>query len=323
MVKDLQLGQRYREEFLVKNLSLGTTKFNKPMARFELWDSTGFIPAVTFISEDQFPKDGQVQMVTGMFEEYQGNRQMKVSTIDPRVSPKESDELFVVVSTFPTQELWDKICKVVSEMKCKDIQAVAADLLFKQGYEEGFKTSPAATNIHHAFVGGLLEHTAQMCETAEKLFELPYYADKLNKDLCMFGVLVHDMCKICEYKQTAGFKKTVQGILVPHIPMMGAMIFETANKLGVPEVIRDHMIHVVLAHHGKLEYGSPVVPATPEAGFVHYIDMLHANIFGWVQKIEASPQSENIKHFENTLVTQRFDTILKACEEAEKDITGF
>jgi 3'-5' exoribonuclease len=172
--------------------------------------------------------------------------------------------------------------------------------------------------MHHAFQGGLLEHTLQMTECADALLKLPFF-EPLNRDLCLFGILFHDFGKIFEYHPDHGFKKTIQGVLVPHIPMMGALIFETCNKFGVPEIIRDHLVHVVLAHHMQLAWGSPVIPAVPEAAFVHYVDNLHGTVFGWLQKIEAnkSSGSEILTKWDgvnSALLATPFTTILKTVE---------
>ena len=226
----------------------------------------------------------------------------------------ESDEDFIAISKYPVGQMWGVITEVLTNFESNYFGSVASDIMLNQGYTEAFQTGPAASGMHHAFVSGLLEHTSQMCQTALKLFELPFYSEALNKDLCLFGILFHDFCKIMEYHPGAGFKRTLQGILVPHIPMMGALIFETCNKFGVPEVIRDHMMHVVLAHHGQQAWGSPVDMAIPEAAFVHYLDHLHGDVFGWIQKIEAASKEETTKSLSRTLVVPRFSDILKTCE---------
>jgi 3'-5' exoribonuclease len=172
--------------------------------------------------------------------------------------------------------------------------------------------------MHHAFKGGLLEHTLQMLQTGETLLKLPFYAEVLNKDLCLFGLMMHDFSKIFEYSPTAGFKKTIHGVLVSHIPKTACLIELSADKFGVPDEIKDHLQHVVLAHHGCLEYGSPVDMATPEAMFVHYIDNLHGDIFGVVQKMatEVPAGAEIWKHpvTRKNLVVKRFNEVLKEYE---------
>ena len=312
--RDIQPNQNVTLEGMVSgDVVTNAAKNGRQYSRFTLSDKSGSIDAMLFESEDRVPKTGVVYTVAGRTELYQGKLQIKVREIGPRTTVGDDD--FLKVSEFPVDEMWGVITRVISEMESTWIAQVASDIMLRPGYVEAFQTSPAATGMHHAFIGGLLEHTSQMCLTAEKLFELPFYAENLNKDLCLFGILFHDWAKLLEYDPGAGFKKTIQGMLVPHIPYCGAMIFESANKLGVPEVVRDHLMHVVLAHHGQVAWGSPVDMAIPEAAFVHYIDHLHGDVFGWLQKIESKPGEELIKHTGRTLLGQRFSDILRACEE--------
>ena len=313
MVKDLKIGDQVQSDFLLKDIEVGKTSRGSQYLRCTLLDKSGTLPGVMWDAEGRVPTPG-IYSVTGICNDYKGRPQVKMEALGPRASL--TDEDFMAVSQFPVDQMWDTVCNAIIRMSNIHIRTVATHIMHEQGYEEGFKSSPAATSMHHAFVGGLLEHTSQMVETAEALFGLPFYRNSLNKDLCMFGIIFHDFCKMMEYQQTAGFKKTIQGILVPHIPLMGALIFETCNKFEVPEVVRDHMMHVVLAHHGCQEYGSPVEMAIPEAAFVHHIDNLHGDVFGWIQKIATNDQIDSVRHMQRTLVTQRFDAILKACDEA-------
>jgi len=314
MIAEIKLGDQVQADFLLKDIDIGKTSRGSQYLRCTLVDKSGTLPGVMWDADGRIPTPG-IYNVTGTCNDYKGRPQVKIDAMGPRQST--TDEDFIAVSQFPVEGMWQKICGFVDALENPHIRVVATDLMYHQGYEEGFKSSPAATSMHHAFVGGLLEHTSQMCEMANELFKLSFVAQSLNKDLCMFGLLFHDFCKMMEYQQTAGFKKTLQGILVPHIPMMGAMIFETANRHAVPEVIRDHLMHVVLAHHGKIEYGSPVDMAIPEAAFVHHIDNLHGDVYGWIQKIATNDQVEHVRHLQRTLVTTRFDAILKQCEETD------
>ncbi|NBO55884.1 MAG: HD domain-containing protein, partial [Actinobacteria bacterium] len=228
-----------------------------------------------------------------------------------------TDEEFDRVSQFPVDEMWSRIVSAIVGMQNAQIRDIASDIMFGQGLEEAFKKAPAASSMHHAFQAGLLEHTSQMVEIAHKLFELPFIRNALNKDLCVFGILFHDFGKIFEYEHTGGFKHTIQGRLVPHIPMTAAIIFETANKLAVSEIVRDHLMHVVLAHHGKVEHGSPVDMAVPEAAFVHYVDNLHGDVYGWIQKMEET-KNETVKHGSRHIITKRFDAILTELSVEDK-----
>ncbi len=305
-VHSLQAGQQVDEDYLLRDVKTGTTKRGTPFIRCLLCDKSGSLVAVFWNWDGKEIPSGVVR-VRGRVDEYQGSPQIVIETISKREST--SDENFIKTTRYSVEKMWDQIVNAVYDMKNDHIRNVAYDLLLKQGYHEAFKTCPAATTMHHAFQGGLLEHTHQMVEMARSLFRLKFLSETLNQDLCIFGLIFHDFGKIFEYEHGGTFQPTLQGRLVPHIPMTGALIFESANKHGVPEIIRDHMMHVVLAHHGCMEYGSPVDMAIPEAAFVHYVDNMHGDIFGWRQAT-AQAAGSTVRHGGRLLVTQPFDDVL-------------
>lgn len=217
-------------------------------------------------------------------EEYQGKVSCMIQEINDVVySPNMVD--FVKASQYDPKDMWQKFTVFINSLEEKYFRPVA-NTMFDHETEKAFMLAPAATGLHHAFYHGLLEHTLQMLNCGHALLQLPFFQGVLDYDLCMFGIMFHDFGKIFEYSVDPGFKKRPQGMLVPHIPMCSAMIYENANKLGVPEIVRDYMMHVVLAHHRKLAWGSPVTFSCPEASFVHYVDNLHGDVFGMIQKRE-------------------------------------
>lgn len=315
-ISDLKDGVVAASDFRITDIQNSITKHGKPYSRFKLSDKTGTLAAVFWDANPGAElKDGGIYHVEGDVGTYQSNLQVKVQLIGPRRT--EGEHEFEKCTKYDINSMWDQIVYYISSFKSHQIKLVAEELFLSSGYQDHFRISPAATGMHHAFKGGLLEHTVQMAECADTLLKLPFFSP-LNRDLCLFGILFHDFGKIFEYSSDAGFKKTLQGILVPHIPMMGALILETCNKFGVPEIIRDHLMHVVLAHHRTLEWGSPVVPSVPEAMFVHYVDNLHGDVFGALQKIEANPGKELVEHWNNGkfyLVGQSFNVILNQIGE--------
>lgn len=313
-------GQPVKTEFQLTDIKGGVAKNGRDYVAFKLSDKSGTIPAKmweTNISAFTF-KDGDICTISGVSDPWNNQPQLVVKEITPRVST--TDDEFIAISRYPIEEMWIKLVNFVGTLESSHLRVVAEDILLNAGLSDSFKNSPAATGMHHAFVGGLLEHTWQMAEISDYLLRLPFMKEVLNRDLCLFGVMFHDFGKIFEYNQTGGFKKTVQGVLVPHIPMTAAMVYESANKYGIPEIIRDHMMHVILSHHKLQEHGSPVIFACPEAAFVHYVDNMHGDVFGFTQRIENDGAGkEYVKHgyAANNLVVQRFNDILKSCEGAK------
>lgn len=310
-------------DYQILSPAVRRTKKGGDYFMFKISDRTGQMEARLWDAKApgaQFLKEGAIVRIQGVLEEYKGTIQINVKGVNPRQSV--TDEDFIRSSKYQIENMWAMLTGFVASIENAWLREVAEDLLLNEAWSECFKLSPAATGMHHAFVGGLLEHTWQMAECADSMLKLPFMAP-LNRDLCLFGVILHDFGKIFEYARDKGFARTLQGRLVPHIPMTAALILEAANKRNVPEIVRDHMMHVVLAHHGKIEYGSPVNMNCPEAVFIHHIDHMHGDIFGWLQRIEveSKPGDETVKipFGGSEVVVERFSNVLKRLEAA----TGF
>lgn len=273
--------------FMVQDVQVKSSKKGSPFASFKASDKTGSIDCIMFDCGDDFAsrfKSGEVFHLTGSTDVYNNKLQLKVSQIGGGAGVNVAD--FVKATKYDIEGMWKNLVNRVENMQHHNIKAVAEDLLLRDEWSALFKKCPAATGNHHAFIGGLLEHTEQMVRIGDALFDLSFFATELNKDLCTFGLMFHDFGKIFEYSTDPGFKKIESGILVGHISMVSAAIYQSCAMLGVPDEERDHMMHVVLAHHGKVEWGSPVPMATPEAVFVHHVDHLHGDVFGMLQKLE-------------------------------------
>lgn len=319
-VKTLQPNQTVEEVFLLQEVKELETKTKKPYLVITIADKTGTLDLKEWGGTlAGFPfKAGEHAIVGFTTEDYQGKLQGKLSHATKLTAPPHAADFIKASEYDPEQMMVEFRLKYLNAFKSPHFCNVAQDL-FDPESAQLFMDSPAATGMHHAFKHGLLEHTLQMLQMGEKLLDFPFFKE-LNKDLCMFGLMFHDFGKIYEYSTEPGFKRKVQGMLVPHIPMVAARIYESSNKFGVPEMIRDHMMHVVLAHHRLLEWGSPVKFACPEAAFIHYLDNLHGDVFGILQK-RAEATEDTIRHgYYNdsvTILRKPFDQVLKETKGVE------
>ena len=149
--------------------------------------------------------------------------------------------------------------------------------------------APAATKMHHAFVGGLLEHTLNLLELA--LLVIPRYP-QVSLDLVLGGILLHDAGKTRELEYGTGFDYSTEGKLVGHIALAAMWVHEKARELEretgkpFPREIENAIKHIILAHHGRYEFGSPKLPATMEAIAIHHLDNLDAKLNQFAQTIE-------------------------------------
>jgi 3'-5' exoribonuclease len=159
-------------------------------------------------------------------------------------------------------------------------KALSAAYLDDAQLMNDFRVAPAAMQIHHAWIGGLLEHTLQLMKLADAM--LPNYS-RLNRDIILIALFIHDMGKVEELRWDRGFEYTREGNLIGHIAV-GAMWLQgkakvAENTLGepLPDGFLTVMQHIVLSHHGLLEHGAVKLPSTPEAIFVSQLDNLDAH----------------------------------------------
>jgi len=144
-------------------------------------------------------------------------------------------------------------------------------------FAKKFKNHPAAKNMHHAYAGGLLEHTLSIVKTCDLLSK---HYSFLNRDILLAGAMLHDIGKLKEMKGGLATEYTTPGQLVGHLVIGSQMIEKAIGSIPeFPEETKLLLQHLVLSHHGKLEFGSPVKPATLEALVLHSLDILDANLF--------------------------------------------
>ena len=187
---------------------------------------------------------------------------------------------------------------ILSEnIKHPHVKALVNEFLADEALMQKFRTAPAAVQLHHSFIGGLLEHTLTLLEAAVRV--IPLYP-KLSLDLILAGLFLHDLAKTEELGYDTNFKYTEEGQLIGHV-VKGAMrieqkaaAVEERTREPFPERIKWALQHIVVSHHGRYEFGAPRLPATPEAIAVHYLDNLDAKINIYLSEIEGDRDPASI-----------------------------
>ncbi len=184
---------------------------------------------------------------------------------------------FIKSAPYPAEVMYNTILQYVSMVKNEDMrkltEAIYAD------YKDKLMTFPAAISFHHAELGGLLHHTVNMVKNAYAIKQVYKY---LNLDLLICGAAIHDIGKIAENEENEfGLLSghTVDGELMGHLVGGAYIVKDYARKLGTDPEVERLLTHMILSHHGKLEYGSPVVPKFPEAMVLNVIDDLDAKLY--------------------------------------------
>lgn len=270
-IKDLSVG-RIQQPFLVTGASVGETKTGSPYLKATLADKTGELTAIKWDTAEA-PAPG-VYLVTGLVEEYQGRLQCKISALE--ASDGDVGE-FVKASSFGKDELVSTF-----DVFLEGLQGEVGDVvrcIFSDGdLRERFFISPASSSNHHGYRHGLLEHTVSMAGIAHEVakhYAWMYGEGSVDRDLLVAGAILHDLGKVFELEED-GFEWTygAEGLLVGHIAECVTLLHDACMATLASERTRRRLIHLVLSHHGRLEYGSPVPPRLLEAQILHLVDMM-------------------------------------------------
>jgi len=274
---------------LIVEKKVAVAKNGKSYADLTVRDSTGTLKCKVWnFTDEEWIKAGAVATVSGETSSYQGEVQFTISALERNLLAKPSD--FAKKSRFNIELMYESIEKTVEDFTEPLTKHVAKVLL--KSYSEAIKVAPAATGVHNAWVGGLLEHVWSMCLMAESIIDnyKIHYGSKLSADKVYFGLIFHDIGKIEEYDiYNPAFPKTADGLLVNHLVLGPSMVWEASNKwfegqekpsMSYSEFARErnHLMHVLAAHHGTLEWGSPVQPVSLEAILVHQIDLIDSRM---------------------------------------------
>jgi 3'-5' exoribonuclease len=237
-----------------------------------LWDLRAIEGDMEAIRADVFVR------VKGAVTSYNGRLQLRLDKVRFAMDAEIDDfSAFFPVSARPVPEMLAEMDGFIGSLKDPWIRRLLTDLFVEDGdLRAAFALAPAAKSMHHAYLGGLLEHTLSVMGMAERA--CAHYQD-LNRDLVMAGVLLHDVGKTAELSYQRSFGYTDAGNLLGHIALEAGWISRAADKIpAFPEELRLQVLHIVLSHHGRLEFGSPVLPKTPEALLVHYLDDLDGKL---------------------------------------------
>jgi 3'-5' exoribonuclease len=272
-VNQLEPSQTITSSFLVQSKEVREKKTGEPYLSLLLSDKSGRIDAKMWdnVGEvlDAFDRDDFVK-VKGLVQIHQNRPQLTVHKIR-KVEDNEIDLAdYFPCSARDTGEMWLELTAIVDAVANSDIRALLQAFTNDPEIAVRYRRAPAAKSIHHAYLGGLLEHVLSLCKLS---LAVAQHYPHIDVDLLIAGAVLHDVGKIHELTFDRGFGYSDDGQLLGHIPMAFRMIGDKACKLpGFPDRIRTLIEHIVLSHHGHLEFGSPKVPLFAEAMLFHYLD---------------------------------------------------
>ncbi len=245
----------------------------------ELGDCTGRIAAVMW-EPDQFClsdlSEGMVVKVRGLVGEYRGRKQLTVHQVRPAQDDEYAIEDIVPQSAEPREHRRERILSLTDKIENQDIKRLVASFWSDEEFFDQFLNAAAGKLWHHACVGGLSQHSADVAELALRVAK---GYDFLNRDYLVFGGLLHDLGKVRQYSVQTAIDFTDEGRLVGHISIADSWICERAAAIeSFPAGLLMQLRHIILSHHGTLEFASPVVPQMPEAFVIYYCDEIDSKM---------------------------------------------
>jgi len=281
-IKDIKERDRIDDVFLVARKDMGVSKTGKPYLSLRFMDSTGSMDARVWDNAEAMARlfeAGDVVRVRGYALSYRGDVQLNVSSIEKTPPEECSPSDFLPSSRRDPEEMMGELDGIIETLEDPWIKALLKAIFADTDVRSRFRTAPAAKAMHHAFIGGLIEHVLSICSIVD--FVVEHYREDLalNRDILMAGAILHDIGKIYELSYTSSFDYTDQGKLIGHITLGVELVNrKTAAIPGFPEHTRMAINHLILSHHGILEFGSPKRPKFAEAIMLSFLDDMDAKM---------------------------------------------
>lgn len=278
-VKDLAPDSPVRTTFLVQSKERKITSTGAAYLDLNLQDTTGVISAKLWDYNERttpvFEAD-DIVLVEGHVELYRGAPQLRVRKI-ATFPPDEIDLLDYLPRTKRNpEEMYSVLLARVRGMSSGPLRTLLLSILEEPSIAEKYKLAPAAMSYHHAFLGGLLEHVSSLLGLADAVAD---HYPWLRRDLIVAGIVLHDIGKLEELNFSRGFRYSTRGQLIGHISMGLEMVQTKIHQIpSFPPFLKDELEHIILCHHGKLEFGSPKEPMFAEAMVVSFVDEMDSKM---------------------------------------------
>lgn len=291
-VDQLGDGDTLDEIYLVTEKQLRANRNGNLYLQLELRDRTGSIGARMWNAGEPLFRSfetGDFLLVRGKVQLFQGSLQVILSSIEKIDRQRVDLRDYLPHTDKDIAKLREKLRSTLMKLTNPHLQALAQCYFMDDGFISGFCQAPAGIRVHHAYIGGLLEHVVQMIEVAERI--APLYPE-LDRDLLLMGIFLHDSGKVRELVYDRAFGYSDEGQLVGHLAIGVELLLQKVAQVPsltdepFPNELLLRLKHMILSHHGEPELGSVKVPMTPEAVALHLIDNLDARIHIFTREIK-------------------------------------
>ena len=282
-INTIEPGQTIDDVYLVRDPILRSTTRGDLYIAMYLLDRTGQLNGRMWQATETIykalPKPGFVR-VQGRSELYQNNLQIIINNISVVEADKVNIDDFLARTKKDVGRMFEEVTKMVGHIKNPQLQTIVKKFLADKELMEKFRDAPGGMKLHHNYIGGLLEHVHNMLRVAVAI--LPLYPN-VQADLVLAGIFLHDIGKTEELTYDMAFTYTDSGQLIGHIVKSILMVNQKVDALRaggtqIDQEIVDSLGHIIISHHGEYEFGSPKLPAMPEAFMVYFIDDLDAKL---------------------------------------------
>jgi 3'-5' exoribonuclease len=265
--------------FVVAARQVRNKKTGEPYLALTLADRTGTLDAKMWdnVAEviDGFAQDDFVK-IKGLLNKYNGRFQLTIHKLR-RLEDSEVDfSDFLPKTTKDIDELWRALGGFVASLQDAHLKALLEAFLADPEIAAGYRAAPAAKTLHHAYIGGLLDHVVSLMTLCDMVCR---HYPHVNRDLVLAGAFLHDIGKVHELGYQRSFSYTTRGQLLGHMIIELEMLQAKLALLpGFPAELKTLLEHLIISHHGHYEFGSPKLPMFPEALLLHYLDDLDSKM---------------------------------------------
>ena len=293
-IADLREGEPVTSFFLARDIQVRQRRSGEPYLTLVLADRTGEVSAVMWEGVEEASQglvEGDIVKVQGVLGLYQRERQLTLTRVR-RAAPGEAAlEDYLPRSAQDPAVLLARLRETVDGIREPHLRRLLSGLLEDEGFMAAFSTAPAAKSLHHAVLGGLLEHTVSVVGLCRMLAE---YYPAVDRDLLLTAAMLHDVGKVQELTWDRVFDYTDAGRLLGHITLGALLVEERIRGMrDFPEDLAQRLLHCLLSHHGELEWGSPKRPKTLEALVLHYAEDLDGKVNSFLSFAQSHPDPQH------------------------------
>jgi 3'-5' exoribonuclease len=286
-IQDLKENEHVIEHYFCKQKQSLKTNSGKTYYSLKLQDKTGLIDAKVWelTNEIQAFEEGEMIKVDGVVLTYRNEPQMKITRIRRSDEGEYEPMDYIPTTDKDINKLYDQVTEYINSINDPMIRELMENIMIlDDSVVKAFKSHSAAKNLHHNYMGGLLEHTVSVVQICDFMSGRAKY---INRDLLIATALLHDIGKIYELSRLPENDYTDDGQMLGHIVMGLEMVTAEAAKIpGFPHELKSLIKHSILSHHGELEFGSPKLPNTMEAFILHCADNMDAKLKAYEETLD-------------------------------------